>query len=588
MGYYSDEFFKEYDEIYSDSGRRGSSGGPGSGGNNTNYSRRSYDGDGSQRTVRRPSQGSGRTVRRPAQNTGAGRRPSSSGGRPVSRDRYGYPNENYDRNAYDRDIYGVGRYNTDLSGFENRPVRREQPAGYHQPTVRKRKKGLSRKARRTIIVTCLVLVALAVVTCLIAIAGSFRGVGEVSSLQAEEVSAHQIVLSWEKAKNADTYHVLMAQGDSLGFEEIQSLNDTDTCTVSDLEQATAYSFKVTAYRGDKAGEPVKLANIVTLPDTPEVTNLFSAKAGTLHVDWSKNEKASGYLVEYKKNGGSYDADHTLTVSDPGECRADIDNLEKDADYSVRVSAYIEQDKRLVSVPSAEQSVKVVAQDTPVMPKAMDQQVDPAIDPNKPMIALTFDDGPALGSDSGDRILDTLEKYNVRATFFMLGSTAGDASENLKRKVELKMEIGNHTWNHTHLGDAVTPDDIRTGSNGIYDACGQFPTCFRSPGGATTATIMTECAAENMPLYYWTIDTQDWSSRNADAVYSSVMDNVKDGDIILMHEIYDSTADAVERMVPALIEKGYQLVTCHDLMVLKGGIEPVPGKQYASAYIEMDI
>ena len=90
----------------------------------------------------------------------------------------------------------------------------------------------------------------------------------------------------------------------------------------------------------------------------------------------------------------------------------------------------------------------------------------------------------------------------------------------------------------------------------------------------------------MSAYYWSIDTQDWSSRDADAVYHAVVDNVSDGDIILMHEIYDSTADAVERMVPELIEKGYQLVTCHDLIAAKGGSEPVPGTQYADAFREM--
>ena len=122
-----------------------------------------------------------------------------------------------------------------------------------------------------------------------------------------------------------------------------------------------------------------------------------------------------------------------------------------------------------------------------------------------------------------------------------------------------------------------------GSNGIYEACGQFPTAFRSPGGMTTDVITNECAADGMPIYYWSIDTQDWSSRDADAVYHAVMDNVKDGDIILMHEIYGSTADAVEKMVPELIKQGYQLVTCHDLIALKGGTDPVPGIQYVDAF-----
>ena len=86
----------------------------------------------------------------------------------------------------------------------------------------------------------------------------------------------------------------------------------------------------------------------------------------------------------------------------------------------------------------------------------------------------------------------------------------------------------------------------------------------------------------MPLYYWSLDTLDWRDRDADTVYNRVMKKVKDGDIILMHEIYDSTADAVARLVPALQKEGYQLVTCEELMLAKTKKAPAPGKQYTRA------
>lgn len=86
----------------------------------------------------------------------------------------------------------------------------------------------------------------------------------------------------------------------------------------------------------------------------------------------------------------------------------------------------------------------------------------------------------------------------------------------------------------------------------------------------------------MPLYYWSIDTQDWLSRDADKVYESVINNVGDGDIILMHEIYNSTADAVKRIVPKLQKMGYQLVTCKELVYAKNGKSPEPGVEYFSA------
>ena len=96
-----------------------------------------------------------------------------------------------------------------------------------------------------------------------------------------------------------------------------------------------------------------------------------------------------------------------------------------------------------------------------------------------MIALTFDDGPAVNTDSSDRILDVLEKNNAKASFFMVGYYASQNPDNVKRKAELKMELGNHTWDHSRYGNDVTPDDIRRTSNQIHDITGQFSTCFRS-------------------------------------------------------------------------------------------------------------
>jgi peptidoglycan/xylan/chitin deacetylase (PgdA/CDA1 family) len=86
----------------------------------------------------------------------------------------------------------------------------------------------------------------------------------------------------------------------------------------------------------------------------------------------------------------------------------------------------------------------------------------------------------------------------------------------------------------------------------------------------------------MPLYYWSIDTEDWKSRDAQKVYNAVIKNAKDGDIVLMHDIYSSTAEAVEKIVPKLIEEGYQLVTVSELIQVKTGNPPTAGQQYVDA------
>jgi len=275
-------------------------------------------------------------------------------------------------------------------------------------------------------------------------------------------------------------------------------------------------------------------------------------------------------VQYVKGDGS---DFTGCSEDYVEDKAvpnySVEGLEPKTTYSVRVRSYIPYDGGwLYGEWSDAQSVEIA------------EKVEMAsdVDPSKPMVALTFDDGPGYNGAS-DKILDILEQYGARATFFMVGKNAKDHPKNLQRKVDLGMEIGNHTWDHNHYGSAVTASDIKQCSDAIYGACGVYPTCFRSPGGNTTSTILTECASEKMTAYYWSLDTQDWKSRDANKVYYKVMDNVQDGDIILMHEIYDSTAQAVEWLVPELIKQGYQLVTCQELVYAKTGEMPQTGHQY---------
>ncbi|MGN1097344.1 MAG: polysaccharide deacetylase family protein [Clostridia bacterium] len=195
---------------------------------------------------------------------------------------------------------------------------------------------------------------------------------------------------------------------------------------------------------------------------------------------------------------------------------------------------------------------------------------PGIDPNKPMVALTFDDGPGPYTD---RILDCLEKYGAKATFFVVGNRLSKYPSVLKRQAELGMEIGCHTWSHTQLttlGAGGIANQINSTNNKVLEIAGVYPSTLRPPYGSYNSTVKS---AANAPLIMWSIDTLDWKTRSADSTYNAVMNNVKDGDIILMHDIHSATADAVERIVPALIERGYQLVTVSQMgQYKKGGLQ----------------
>lgn len=198
----------------------------------------------------------------------------------------------------------------------------------------------------------------------------------------------------------------------------------------------------------------------------------------------------------------------------------------------------------------------------------DSEVDISwIDPNKKMIALTFDDGPA--GKSSDMIMDVLERYGVHATFFYVGNRIPTYRSKVLRALELGCEIANHSYTHPNLRKrtaAQVREEVEKTNALLAELSGQKQFVFRCPGGNANTTVKNQILA---PIFYWSIDTEDWKSRNCDAIVAKVLGKVKDGDIVLMHELYQSTAEAVEIIVPALLADGYQLVTVSELMKAKG-------------------
>ncbi|MCD7981956.1 MAG: polysaccharide deacetylase family protein [Clostridiales bacterium] len=188
--------------------------------------------------------------------------------------------------------------------------------------------------------------------------------------------------------------------------------------------------------------------------------------------------------------------------------------------------------------------------------------------NQKMVALTYDDGP---SEYTTTILDTLEKYNSKATFFVVGERVGSYSSIVKRAYNLGCQIGNHTYNHTTLTTAsvaTIQSQISLTNNAVKSVTGVSPTIMRPPGGAYNATVRSTVG---MPLILWSIDTLDWKTRNSVSTVNSVLNNVKDGDIVLMHDLYQATATASLTIIPSLVSRGYQLVTVEEMALLRGGM-----------------
>ncbi len=205
-----------------------------------------------------------------------------------------------------------------------------------------------------------------------------------------------------------------------------------------------------------------------------------------------------------------------------------------------------------------------------------------IDPARPMVALTFDDGP--DGTWSDAILDVLEEHHALATFFEVGRNVLACPEPVQRMAELGCEVGSHSNAHKDLSKLkkrALLGDLDTADDAFVSAGVEAPTLVRPPYGAVNKTVKS---ATGRSMVTWTVDTEDWRSKDAQAVIDFVQSaGDLDGEIVLMHSIYESTADATAVLVPWLQEQGYQLVTVTELLAYYYGELPQPDCFYGYTY-----
>lgn len=426
------------------------------------------------------------------------------------------------------------------------------------------------------ILTCLAIV-LIILGAAAAIAFVSAGdIDTVSDLTMSKNSSSSVEISWSEIKKADGYRIYIKDGGTGKYKKVADVSGEKNCSyvLKNLTPATIYNIGVSAFRNiadrEYESEHKSTLSVYSLPDVLNV-KANSSQEGVLSVNWTAQPNIAGYELQYSKNEDFSDA----VDKDLKENRFTVKKLEPKDVYFVKARAYMSVNKKTVYGRWSE-PVRVQIMKKYVMSKD--------IDPNKPIVALSFDDGPAFdehGKNSTEQILDVLEEYGARATFFMCGSRINNSNKYLlKRELELGCELGNHTYDHKRYGKNVTAADIKKGSEAIKKASGQYPTIFRCPGGIMSDKIRKECKKEGMPISYWSVEPQDWKVRNADKIYKSVINNVYDGSIILMHDIYPTTAEAVKKIVPKLIEKGYQIVGVSEMITIKNnGKAPEAGQQY---------
>ena len=189
----------------------------------------------------------------------------------------------------------------------------------------------------------------------------------------------------------------------------------------------------------------------------------------------------------------------------------------------------------------------------------------------PVIALTFDDGPA--GDQTSKLLDILKEKGVHVTFFLLGNRTLDTDPALlQRMLAEGHEIGNHSYDHA-IYTGLTADQIREElkktNDAIFAATGQNPTVMRPPTGGSNDTVLALSKEMNLPVVNWSWQScpEDWLADHKDPAFISqyVIDNAANGHIVLLHDIHATTVDSISAMIDGLAAKGYRFATVSELL-----------------------
>ena len=183
--------------------------------------------------------------------------------------------------------------------------------------------------------------------------------------------------------------------------------------------------------------------------------------------------------------------------------------------------------------------------------------------NRKVVALTFDDGPNPATTN--QALDTLSKYGIKATFFVLGKNVSGNEEILKRMKSDGHVIGNHSWSHPVLSKLSLDEakkQITDTEDALTKVLGSSSKLMRPPYGAITDDIRNSL---DLSFIMWDVDSLDWKSKNEASILTEIQRQVKNGSIILMHDIHVETVNALPKVIDYLKEQGYEFVTVPEML-----------------------
>lgn len=206
-----------------------------------------------------------------------------------------------------------------------------------------------------------------------------------------------------------------------------------------------------------------------------------------------------------------------------------------------------------------------------------------VETDKKVIALTFD--AAWGADKTQGILDVMEQYGAKGTFFLVGFWIDKYEKETKAIAEAGFDIGNHSRNHLNmpkLSDNEIKNEIEYVNDRVCDLTGKKPKYFRAPFGDYSNKLMTSLEELNMVGVQWSIDSLDWKGLSAKQIYERVVPKAKSGDIVLFHNNSDHVLDALPLVLSALKGQGFEFVTLSQLVHTEGYTIDSNGIQHKNA------
>lgn len=205
----------------------------------------------------------------------------------------------------------------------------------------------------------------------------------------------------------------------------------------------------------------------------------------------------------------------------------------------------------------------------------------SVDTQKPQIALSFD--AAWGNEDTARILEILAKHNVKVTFFMTGGWISSYPDDVKEIFAAGHDLGNHSENHknmSQLSDEEQKQELITVHNKVKELTGVEMELFRPPYGDYDNSVILNAKECGYHTVQWSVDSLDWKDYGVDSIIDTVTNhkNLENGAIILCHNGAKYTAEALDRMITILKEKGYELVPLSELIYKDNYFMDVNGKQ----------